>query len=61
MLPFLLLVVVAIGLGVVGALTKGAIYLVIIGIAVFLIDFVFFGAALGRPRAKPRHRSSARP
>jgi hypothetical protein len=49
---FLLLIIVAIALGIVGVVVKGLLYLLIIGIIVFLLDLVFFGARLGRRSAK---------
>jgi energy-coupling factor transporter transmembrane protein EcfT len=49
---FLLLIIVAIALGIVGVVIKGLLYLLIIGIIVFLLDLVFFGARLGRRSAK---------
>ena len=48
---FLLLVIVALALGLTGALVKGLFYLLIIGIAVFVLDLVFGGHQLGRRRA----------
>lgn len=45
---FLLLIIVAIALGIVGVVIKGLLYLLIIGIIVFILDLVFFGARLGR-------------
>ena len=45
---FLLLIIVAIALGIIGVVAKGLLYLLVIGIVVFLLDLVFFGARLGR-------------
>lgn len=45
---FLLLIIVAIALGIIGAVVKGLLYLLVIGIVVFLLDLVFFGVRLGR-------------
>lgn len=50
---FLLLIIVAIGLGIAGTVVKGLFYLLIIGVLVFLIDLVFGGIRLGRHR-RPR-------
>ena len=50
---FLLLVIVAIALGIVGVVAKGLLYLLIIGIAVFLAALVL--AAL-RMRRRPGRR-----
>lgn len=55
MVLFLLLVIVAIALGLIGAAVKGLLYLLIIGVLVLLADFIFFGARLrrrGRRRAR---------
>ena len=50
---FLLLIIVAIALGIVGAVAKGLLYLLIIGIAVFLVALIL--AAL-RMRRRPGRR-----
>ena len=50
---FLLLVIVAIALGIVGVAAKGLLYLLIIGIAVFLVALIL--AAL-RMRRRPGRR-----
>jgi hypothetical protein len=50
---FLLLVIVAIALGIVGVVAKGLLYLLIIGIAVFLVALIL--AAL-RMRRRPGRR-----
>jgi hypothetical protein len=50
---FLLLVIVAIVLGIVGVVAKGLLYLLFIGIVVFLADLIF--AAL-RMRRRPGRR-----
>lgn len=52
---FLLLVIVAIALGVVGVVAKGLLYLLIIGIAVFL-GTLLLGAL--RMRRRPGRRSA---
>lgn len=50
---FLLLIIVAIALGILGAVIKGLLYLLIIGIIVFLADLVFLGARMRRGRRGP--------
>ncbi len=52
---FLLFVIVAVALGIVGFVAKGLLFLLIIGIVVFLVDFVLLGARLrGRLRRPSR-------
>ena len=51
---FLLLIIAAIALGIVGAVVKGLFYLLLIGIAVVIIDLVLLGARLGRKRRLSR-------
>lgn len=53
MILFLLLILVAVALGIIGAVAKGLLYLLIIGIVVFLVDFVFLGTRLHRRRGRP--------
>jgi hypothetical protein len=50
---FLLLIIAAIALGIVGFVVKGLLYLLIIGIIVFLADLIFFGARLRGGRRRP--------
>lgn len=50
---FLLVVIVAIALGIVGAVVKGLIFLLIIGIVVFIANFVFLGGHLRGRRRRP--------
>ena len=50
---FLLLVIVAIALGIVGVVAKGLLYLLFIGIVVFLVALIF--AALRMRRRSGRH------
>lgn len=52
MVLFLLFVLAAVALGIVGVVMKGLFYLLIIGIVVFVLDLVFFGARLGRGRRR---------
>ena len=47
---FLLFIIVAIALGIVGAVVKGLFWLLIIGVVVVIVDFIFLGARLGRRR-----------
>lgn len=51
---FLLLLLAAIVLGIVGAVVKGLFYLLVIGIAVFLVALVYLGMRLGRQRRPVR-------
>lgn len=52
---FLLVVLAAVALGIIGVVVKGLLYLLIIGIVIFLLDFVVLGAALrGRWRRPAR-------
>lgn len=54
MVLFLLLIIVAIALGIIGAVVKGLLYLLVIGIVVFLISFVLLGARVRRRRGPAR-------
>jgi hypothetical protein len=48
---FLFIILVAVALGIIGAVVKGLLWLLIIGIVVFLLDFLFAGTRLrGRGR-----------
>lgn len=52
---FLLIVLIAVVLGILGAVVKGLLYLLIIGIIVFLLDLLFAGWRLrGRRRRVTR-------
>ncbi len=53
MVLFLLLVIAAIALGIVGFVVKGLLFLFIIGIVVFLADLIFLGARLRGGRRRP--------
>jgi hypothetical protein len=54
MVLFLFFIIVAIGLGIAGVVVHGLIYLLIIGIIVFLIDLILGGFRMGRRRgARP--------
>ncbi|MGD0377158.1 MAG: hypothetical protein ABSB01_21555 [Streptosporangiaceae bacterium] len=50
---FLLLIIVAIALGIVGAVAKGLFYLLIIGVVVLLADLVLLGVRLSRRGRRP--------
>jgi hypothetical protein len=54
MVLFLLLVIAAIALGIVGVVVKGLFYLLIIGIVVILVDLVVVGVRLSRRRRPNR-------
>lgn len=51
---FLLLIIAAIALGIAGAVISGLLYLLIIGIVVFLAAFVLLGTRLRRRRRPAR-------
>jgi hypothetical protein len=50
MILFLLLIIVAIGLGIAGAVIKGLLYLLIIGVVIFLCSFLLLGLRMRRRR-----------
>ena len=50
---FLLLIIVAIALGIVGVVVKGLLFLLFIGIVVFIVSFVVLGASFRRRRRQP--------
>lgn len=50
---FLFLVIVAIALGIVGVVVKGLLYLLIIGIVVFLVALLFGALRLRRAGRRP--------
>jgi hypothetical protein len=52
MVLFLLLVIAAIALGIVGVVVKGLFYLLIIGIIVILVDLVLLGFRMSRNRRR---------
>jgi hypothetical protein len=54
MVLFLLLVIAAIALGIVGVVVKGLFWLLIIGIVVILVDLVVVGIRLSRRRRPNR-------
>jgi hypothetical protein len=47
---FLLFILAAVALGILGVVLNGLFYLLIIGIVIFLIDLVFLGSQLRRRR-----------
>ena len=53
MVLFLLLIIAAIALGIIGFVVKGLLYLLIIGIIVFLADLIFLGARMRGHRHHP--------
>lgn len=53
---FLLIVIIAIAIGLVGLLVKGLIWLLIIGIILFLLNLVVAGFRAGHRRASGPHR-----
>ena len=50
---FLLLIIVAIALGITGAVVKGLLYLLIIGVVVLIADILFAGVRLRRSGRRP--------
>lgn len=50
---FLLLIIVAIALGIVGAVVKGLLYVLIIGVVVLIADVVLAGVRLRRSGRHP--------
>jgi hypothetical protein len=54
MVLFLLLVIAAIALGIVGVVVKGLFWLLIVGIVVILVDLVVVGIRLSRRRRPNR-------
>lgn len=51
---FLLFIIVAIALGIIGAVVKGLFWLLVIGVLVVIVDLIVLGARLGRQRSRPR-------
>jgi hypothetical protein len=49
---FLLLIIIAIALGIVGVVVKGLFYLLIIGIVLFLASLILSGLRMGRHRGR---------
>ncbi|MEV0692489.1 hypothetical protein [Streptomyces sp. NPDC050388] len=57
---FLFLILVAIVLGIIGAVAEGLFYLLIIGIVVFVADLVLFGMRWSRRSHRHSHRHPVR-
>jgi hypothetical protein len=53
MVLFLLLIIVAIGLGIAGVVAKGLFYLLIIGVVILAVDLVLGGVRLRRSGRRP--------
>jgi hypothetical protein len=53
MVLFLLLVIAAIALGIVGTVVKGLFYLLVIGVVLILADLIWLGTRLSRRRRRP--------
>jgi membrane protein implicated in regulation of membrane protease activity len=53
---FLLFILVAIALGIIGAVVKGLFWLLVIGVLVVIVDLIVLGARLGRRRNRPGQR-----
>jgi hypothetical protein len=49
---FLLVIIIAIALGIVGVVVKGLFYLLIIGIVLFLAGLILSGVRMGRNRGR---------
>ena len=47
---FLLVIIAAVALGILGMVIKGLFFLLIIGVVIFLIDLLFLGSRLRRRR-----------
>jgi hypothetical protein len=52
MVLFLLLIIAAIALGIIGAVIKGLLYLLIIGVVIFLCAFIVLGIRMGPRRRR---------
>ena len=53
MVLFLFFIIVAVALGITGAVVKGLLFLLIIGVVIFLCDFILLGTRLrGRRRRR---------
>jgi hypothetical protein len=51
---FLLLILVAVALGIIGAVVKGLLFLLVIGVVVFLCAFIVLGTRMRRGRPPVR-------
>jgi len=56
MVVFLLVIVVSIVLGIIGAVANGLFYLLLIGCVLLAVDIVYGVVRLRRPRARHRQR-----
>lgn len=54
MVLFLLVVIVAIGLGIAGTVAKGLLYLLVIGIVLIVADLVYVAVRLRRSGRRPQ-------
>ena len=50
---FLLFIIVAIALGIVGAVVKGLFFLLIIGVVLLIVDLIVLGMRFGRRSRRP--------
>jgi uncharacterized membrane protein len=53
MVLFLLVVIAAVVLGILGVVLKGLFYLLIIGAVIFVADLIYVGMRAGRGRRRP--------
>jgi hypothetical protein len=53
MILFLLFIIAAIALGIVGAVVHGLLFLLFIGVVIFLLDFILLGAVFRGRRRRP--------
>jgi membrane protein implicated in regulation of membrane protease activity len=51
---FLLFIIVAIALGIIGVVVKGLFWLLVIGVLVVIVDLIVLGGRLSRRRSRPR-------
>jgi hypothetical protein len=51
---FLLVIIIAISLGIIGFVVQGLLWLLIIGVVIFLLDFLFLGSRMSRRRRPSR-------
>jgi hypothetical protein len=56
MVLFLLVLIVAVVLGIIGAVAKGLLYLLVIGVVLLVADLVFIGARWSQRRARRPQR-----
>jgi hypothetical protein len=53
MVLFLLLLIVAAALGITGVVAEGLLYLLVVGVVVFIADMIFLGARFRRSSRRP--------